>query len=267
MNVLSKIIHARNQESENFGDLGLKAQLEAEVEAVRQEIQDQIDREEALIEGFQEVTGETRPTPSQIDRLAEVRVALARLGTTNRDALDDLAAANGVDPNTLNLPQNANVFALKFVNFPANQTKEGVFKTTIVNAAYNLQDLSPHLTDEVYETCVCQGAMASVVLQAFGRQDFVPVEGIDPVNDPATAFVSEQMLQAIPDFEFQRQALRGQALDTEGSSLFDDFKKLKDIRNLFKDTGSALREQGQELRRTAESIGEIELPSPFGEGE
>jgi len=196
------------------------------------------------------------------DRLAKLKLVIAELAASNPDAVGELAASAGIDPDVLvqdATGEDVSLFAARFSNFPAILTTESNFSTTIVNAAYNLTDLSAHLTDEVNTSCICRGSDASVLLSAYGRSDFISLDGIDPKGDPATAWVSEGILSQLQDFQFQRQALRGQVLETGGSDLFQKFRKLKDMRNNFKNAGSQLRQLGSQFKRTAQSIGDIQL--------
>jgi hypothetical protein len=239
----------------------LKSEMEAAVQAL---LQTQLEAEDLSDEDRAAAADAAAPDAIRLraDRLVKLKLAIAELSVSNPDAVRELAASNGIDPDVLiqeATGEDISLFAARFSNFPAILTTESNFKTTVINAAYNLTDLSAHLTDDVNSSCVCRGSDASVLLSAYGRSDFIAIDGIDPVSDPATAFVSEGILSQLQDFQFQRQALRGQALEAGGSGLFEKFRKLKDIRNNFKNAGSQLRQLGGEFKRTAQSIGDIQL--------
>ena len=195
-----------------------------------------------------------------IRRIAQVRLALQQVQAANPDAVSELAEANNLDADTLLLPNaNPNQFETKFGNFPANQLREGVLKTTVTNAAFNLSDLEPHLQQKIHSTCACAGANSHILLQAFARNDFMAIAGIDPDDDPATASVSEQILLQLPEYLSQRQALTGQQLDVEGPDLADAFSKIKDIRNTFSGTGEQLRDAGRQFRETGAQFRDIDI--------
>jgi len=201
-------------------------------------------------------------TTDGIRRIAQVRLALQEMQKTNPDAVRELEEANGLDQGVLTIRNpRPNLFETRFANFPANQLQEGVLKTTVTNAAYNLVDLEPHLQQKTHMTCACEGNASRLLLPAFGRdgREFLAIEGIDGEKDPATASLSEEILRAIPDYVAQRQALRGQQLDTKPPSLSDAFDKIKDIRNAIPTAREQLQEAGEQLTETARQLGEIDL--------
>jgi len=197
-------------------------------------------------------------TMADIHRVAQTRLALQELQKTNPDAVRQLEEANDMEQGTLLIRSaRPNIFETKFANYPANQLQEGVLKTTVMNAAYNLADLEPHMQQNAHQGCVCRGNASQLVLPAFGRDDFVAIDGIDSKRDPATASLSEQILQSLPDYVAQRQALRGQQLDSRPPNLSDAFNKVRDIRNLIAGTGEQLAEAGEQLTEVGGQVGSL----------
>jgi len=241
----------------------LRAQMQAATEALRQQVASADDEIQKIDQAAEQGADVKAVRDARIARYSQLKVILSRLAESNPEAVNEIAALNGIDPNVLVVdnpnPDQAGQFVTLFANTPATGTTEAPMKTTVSNAAYNLADLAAHITDEVNVTCRCRGSEASVLLSAYGRNDFIALDGIDPNEQPATAFVSEGILNGLQDYQFQRQALRGQVLDTEGSDLFEKFRQLKDIRNNIRNAGSQLRELGSEFKRTAASIGDIKL--------
>lgn len=128
------------------------------------------------------------------------------------EAIRALLEGNGDDPNLIqqdNFDITQTQFARNFSNYSANYAKSGVFKTTVANAAYRLADLNSHILDRVGSVCRCRGAQADVELAAYGRVEFVTVEDLDSSRDPATAAVSEIILQSAGDYFAYMRQVRG----------------------------------------------------------
>ncbi len=204
-----------------------KAALRAKVDQVRQQMLENEIRlsslgEESLIDLPEEVRAE------RLDRLSEIRVALSLVSKDNPEAIAELAEMNATEVDTLKIDNpDPTVLETRLANFPANALKEGVMKTTVVNAAFNLADLGAHLSDRVNQTCSCQSLDSSLLLEAYSRKSFLTVDGIDPVAQPEVAAVSEDILLSTPDYQAYRNAIRGTTLDTRSTSLSDAFSKVK----------------------------------------
>lgn len=251
----------------NIQRVGLQAFVEGDAERIAF-VQAQKERLQAEQLELEQLAGDN-PSTSQsnslsaqrIRTLTQVRLALVQLQETNPAAFRELLEANGVeDVESLTFENpNPNAFETKFANFPANQLRDGVFKTTVVNAAFNLSDLEPHLQQKTHTTCACQGNASYIQLAAFGRNDFLTINEISAEDDPATASLSEEIIQSLPDYLGQRQALRGQQLDVRGSTLAEAFGKIKDIRNTITQTSEQLRQAGQEFREAGDAFRDINI--------
>ena len=246
-------VQAMSPKSIILGTAERKAFAEAQIQSLQEE---QVTIEQVA---GQSPSGPNSLVAQRLRTVSQVRLALIQLQAAQPDAVRELMEANGVDEvETIDYKSmKPNMFETRFANFPANQLQEAVFKTTVANAAFNLSDLEPHLQQKVHTTCACQGSSAHILLQAYGRNDFMSIAGIDPNDNPATASLSEQILLDLPDYLGQRQALRGQQLDTRNSSLADIFKAIKDIRNTFTQAGRDFRGIGSQFREAGAAFRDI----------
>jgi len=123
---------------------------------------------------------------------------------------------NTSDPNQLE-------FGLR--NWFAEDSKEGVHKLPINNAAFALSDLQHHTLKRV---CDCKAAEADLILEAFGQQEFVQFSTprnreLGSENDKATQWLGAVTARAGVSWQRNEEALRGQVLDRAGSALVESF--------------------------------------------
>lgn len=172
---------------------------------------------------------ETRPDGSTVTVPVEqsgVRGQAAR-DSLNREALRQLRDQNLTDGQILtrnfaSLDPNTGLLEFELSNYFEDETKEGVHKIPVANAARSLADISVTQNSSV---CACKAAEADVLLRAFGSSDYVDFGGstgeqglgTDP-GDAGSRFIQTNMQQAAQTWQVQQQRLRGQQMDRGGST-------------------------------------------------
>ena len=126
---------------------------------------------------------------------------------------DIVLGSNPADP-------DGNQFVQRFANSAATMKLDGAFKTSVSNAAYHLRELGSHLSGNRNRLCTCRAAEADILLEAFGRTDFIGITSPEE-TDKAGAFVSDLMVRESVDWRFHQDALRGTGLDRGRPSLID----------------------------------------------
>jgi hypothetical protein len=212
----------------------------------------------------------------QVRSRAELRVALSVLMQTQggQEAVNELLTTNPAPDGSVEVididakpPINATQLELKFSNYVVSYTKDPSFKTSVANAASRLADLTAFIQSPDLQACSCKGYTNDVALLAFSRKQFVSVEGIDPQDQPAEAFVSEQILLESVDFFYQQKALRGEVLDpnqTPDAGSFEGVKNMIGTGLANARTGfSSIGEQFSEVPEQFRSLGR-EFNNAFG---
>lgn len=87
------------------------------------------------------------------------------------------------------------------MNSPADN-REFTQKSTVVNAAYSMADMS--LADSKRGVCACKGAEADTLLYAFGTEAFIQVSETEQVQ----GWLTEQMVGVAQDWEATQKAYR-----------------------------------------------------------
>jgi hypothetical protein len=169
---------------------------------------------------------ERNQVEQSVQDLAQVVTELGQT-STGQDVLHELLTVNGDDPNVLKQESfdiTDTQFARNFVNFAVNFGKSPVFKTTAANAAYQLADLTSHLRARAGEACICRGSYADVTMAAYARENFITVDGVDQMEDKATAQQSETIIQMSPEGVEQEKRVAGSLLEGEqpDAQAFDD---------------------------------------------
>jgi len=197
-----------------------QAQLAARIEEIRAEEDTQQERDRISQLPVEEQAQATAQLERQVQSRAELRLALSILmqTQTGQAAVNELLTTNPAPDGSVEVIDdqgniNATQLERKFSNFAVSYAKDASFKTSVANSAFRLVDLTSHVQSPDLSACSCKGATADVALLAFGRQQFLAVEGIDPNERPAEAFVAEQILLGSVDYFYQQQALRGQVLN------------------------------------------------------
>jgi hypothetical protein len=157
----------------------------------------------------------------------------------NAEVLKQLRAANLTDAQILDYSHaltkgsQANQLDFSLANIFASQTLDGLQKIPLVNAGFSLADLSLQQAGHI---CTCKAAEASMLIEAFGQQQFLDAVPEGPAlsqafgtEEPVRRWVSLQTEQAAAQWERQQQALRGQVLDTGGSNTVQSFLGLTGI--------------------------------------
>lgn len=114
----------------------------------------------------------------------------------------------------------------QLANFPGN-SRDGIAKLPVNNAAFSLADLQRHVRKNI---CECKTAEADLLIEAFGKDKFIPVAptgGVadNPQNaDKMTKWLSNQTVLQEPAWKANQQALRGEILDRRGPGLIKTFK-------------------------------------------
>lgn len=193
------------------------AYREAELNAAQKE-----DREESSsAESGQTPSGVPLGSAPSPDAIAELSQVFSDLNSTSQgqEALRALLEGNGDDPNLISQDSfdiGQTQFARNFSNFSANYAKSPVFKTTVTNAAYRLVDLTSHLSEGIGGSCRCRGYQSDLDIVAFGSKDFVTIEGVDAERDPATALLSQEILETEEEYSAYMKQVSGSIED--GSS-------------------------------------------------
>ena len=151
----------------------------------------------------------------------------------NTEALRQLRAANLSDAQILDYSGainkrdgDATIVDFSLANMFADDKRDGIMKVPVNNAAYSLADLGVQQAGHI---CDCKAAEASMLIEAFGQQQFLSVSGgqqNDPGAEPEETLNSWMLTQtevAAKQWEVQQQALRGQSLDRGGSHVVQSF--------------------------------------------
>jgi hypothetical protein len=250
-------------------DKDLVKSRQADLERLTQEIIEEESVEEPVIpDGF---TPEQRQQAeeafrAEVRQRAELRLVFSILNATpkGQEALEELLSTNGDDPNLVEGELGRTQLEDNFVNQAANYAKSPVFKTNVANAAYRLTDLTAHINDPSLSACSCKGSMSDVQLAAFGRIQFVSVDGLSAEEEPAESFVAEQMLNESVDFFYQQKALRGEVLDpnqTPNAGSFEGVKNmigtsLANARTGFTSTGEQFSNVPEQFRELGREFGD-----------
>lgn len=157
----------------------------------------------------------------------EVIRQLKMANLTDKQILDyGIAVQSATDPSQLDF---------QLANWFADQSKEGIGKLPIINAAFSLADLTVRTGGS--HICECKAAEAHVLIEAFGRSDFMsfgeagaPQQAsvFDEPADAGTQWVAEMALRASAAWKVNQDALRGQVLDKGRSRLVEGIKSLDD---------------------------------------
>jgi hypothetical protein len=133
-------------------------------------------------------------------------------------------------------------------NWFADKGRDGIHKLPAVNAALSLANLTLHTSKQV---CACKAAEADVLLETLGNEDFVRFvtpgdavpEGFDPHSaDDPTRWQVLLASRASASWIQSQKAMRGEALDTGGSTILQSFT----------DFNRAVNEEGAQARALAE---------------
>lgn len=166
-----------------------------------------------------------------------------RAGMSDQQLIDlKLLTESKADPTALQL---------SFMNWWANTGRDGVHKVPVNNAAYSLADLNVVANNGV---CSCKAAEASIVLEAAGMTGFlqvaapaddVPGEG-GTTADNVTPWLQRSAEQAAQQWAMTQQALRGQALNTEGTAIVQSILDFK--------TGAAFEQAEMQTRQSRNDL-------------
>jgi len=166
-----------------------------------------------------------------------------RAGMTDQQLIDlRLLTKSKADPTSLQL---------SFMNWWTNTGRDGVQKVPVNNAAYSLADLNVVANNGV---CSCKAAEASIVLEAAGMTGFlkvaapaddVPGEG-GTTADNVTPWLQRSAEQAAQQWAMTQQALRGQALNTEGTAVVQSVLGFK--------TGAAFDQAEKQTQRSRNDL-------------
>ncbi len=120
--------------------------------------------------------------------------------------------------------ENPNVLEMNLANWMSDG-REGIHKVPVINAAYSLADLGLHTSQSV---CSCKAAEASVLIDAYGQLEFLPIADGSPDIpegvDKGTQFVMQANLKASLQWRAAQNAMRGTSPDRGRSNLLDTFR-------------------------------------------
>ena len=136
------------------------------------------------------------------------------------DTLRELLRANGDNPDILKAGSFDIVdtqFFRNFVNFAATFGKSPVFKTTAANAAYRLADITSHLLNRAGQACICRGSYADVTMEAYSRENFTTVDGVNTAEEKAEAAMGESASEAETPWKIQQEHYRGGIIEEGGT--------------------------------------------------
>lgn len=147
----------------------------------------------------------------------------------NNEALRQLRAANLTDAQILDFSgalikkEGASQLDFSLAKF-AESKRDGVMKVPVNNAAFSLADLGVQQAGHI---CNCKASEASMLIEAFGQQEFLDVAAeeadADDMSPALNSWMQTQGELAAAQWELQQQTLRGQVLDRGGSHAVQSF--------------------------------------------
>lgn len=200
-----------------------------ELEGIRKAEQD------ALLASLQETPSLGVDPPPEIRQRQEIlaqsivdlnQVAFEMSQTSQgQEVLDELLRSNGDDRviNGQNWDISDTQFARRFANFSANYAKSPVFKTTAVNAAIQLRDLTSHLSSEINgTTCNCRLADADILFEGIANVEFLALD-YEGESSALVRHAQRIMSSKIPGYLQQLRRIRGDLLEVSPDSVSDRF--------------------------------------------
>ena len=125
-----------------------------------------------------------------------------------------------------NITASADAWVNQFANTVATN-QDDVFKLPIVNGAFLLRDLGDGLDSNQRGIVTCRGAEADLLLEAFGRSQFISLTDVVEGREPM-AFMQEIAIRSSTDYRAAQKALRGEIRAANHvDSLVDAWNKLK----------------------------------------
>lgn len=139
---------------------------------------------------------------------------------------------------------NPSLIEFNLMNWFAEDSKEGISKIPILNAAISLADLT---RNSGASSCTCKAAEANVLLESLSNEDylnFAPGSYTETAtsvgqNDLTSFLQTEAAKQGVP-WQQSQMALRGQVMDRAGSNLLETFSgAIKDLKGAAEATREA----------------------------
>jgi hypothetical protein len=136
-----------------------------------------------------------------------------------QEALDELLRTNGDDRNIRSdgFDITDTQFARRFANFSANYAKSPVFKTTAVNAAVRLRDITAHLNEREGQVCNCRAAEANIFFEGIANLELLSPDDSFIDQDQTNVFDQVQKnasSERVRDYITELQRIRGSLLET-----------------------------------------------------
>lgn len=179
------------------------------------------DVEKTLANGKVVKVGQKVTGPEAVTYVEQKVIDSLRENLTDRQILDlDLAE----------IGDNPNMLKLRLSNWFSEDSKEGIHKIPVVNAAYSLADLTLHTNQHV---CDCKAAEADILIDAFGQADFLEVDGPSgnmpegfgtSYSDRVNNWLMNQSVRASVDWKESQDALRGQTLQRRHGNVAQNFQ-------------------------------------------
>jgi hypothetical protein len=166
----------------------------------------------------------------------------------NKEALRQLRERHLTDKQILDYglalqKEGSNMLEFGLANYFSDDSKDGVHKVPVVNAAYSLADIDLQHGGHI---CSCKASEASVVLHAFGNSDFLQVDG---QGDQVTQWLADQTALASGPWQQQQAALRGELPERQGSRIVSFIDDLLDG-----GTTETLRQQRRAFDRDLDNL-------------
>lgn len=159
----------------------------------------------------------------------------------------------------LDISAGAKAWANSFANSVATN-QDAIFKLPIVNGAYLLRDLADDLDVNSRGIVSCRGAEADLLLEAFGRTQFISLTDVVEGREPM-AFLQEQAILQSTEYRAAQQALRGQVREGDAfDSLFDAWNRLKGAldENMYRGFRRQILDAGSNVKTVAERFKDLE---------
>lgn len=168
---------------------------------------------------------------------------------------------------TLDISAGAKAWTNSFANSVATN-QDDVFKLPIVNGAYLLRDLADDL-DVNQRTVSCRGAEADLLLEAFGRSQFISLSDVVEGREPM-AFLQEQAILKSTEYRAAQRALRGEVQEKDAlGSLFDAWNRLKGAfdENMYRGFRREIVGAAEDVKTVAERFKDLQRFNQVGKSE
>ena len=126
----------------------------------------------------------------------------------------------------INISPSQNAWANAFANSVVTGHEQN-FKLPVVNNSHLMNDIHKDMTVNQRNMCSCRAAEADIQLEAFGKTQFISIEG-DNFEDASVKFMQEQMIEKSIVWRDNKQALGGTRYQDPFAGVIDAWNRLRD---------------------------------------